>query len=626
MTGDEFLQDFVLEAGEQISELNEALLRLETSPDDSDAVNMIFRAAHTLKGNSATLGFMDISSLAHKIENVLDSVRQGALEITGEIVDTLFEALDGLEAMVDSASKGNLPVDCSEISKRLEKIEPTENGKKPKASVKKKKKLKEKPGSVSKIFKIKIDLSKNTALKSVRAFMVMKNLEALGDIIESDPDPQSIEGADFGGTFEVHLGTGATPEEIASELKKVGDVESFEIEPEETGQERKPSPPFIKEVKSIRVGTDTLDELVNLVGELVINKSRFSQLAKDFESIHLHKSVKNLGRLSRELQDLAMSMRTVKVAHIFDKFPRMVRDLAKKEGKEIEFILEGKEIELDRTVLDKLGDPLVHIIRNCVDHGIEVPEEREKAGKPPKGTIKLSARRVRDHVEIVIEDDGAGLDPDVLREAALKKGFLTPEEVDKLVDDDLCDLIFRPGFSGAEKVTDVSGRGVGMDVVKTTISKLRGTVHTKSEKGKGTTFTLKLPLSLAIIKALLVKSKSDIYAVPTRDVVEVLNLEEVKIKKVKGKEAIIHRGDPLPILRLERIVGSKNGNTHKATKFIVFEGGRKRLGLAVSEILRQEEIVVKPLEVGFSDVLGISGATILGDGQVALILDVHNIT
>jgi two-component system chemotaxis sensor kinase CheA len=584
---------------------------------------MIFRAAHTLKGNSAMLGFMDISGLAHKMENVLDGVRQGKLEITGEIMDILFEALDGLEAMVDSASKGSLPVDCSEISKRLEKIDPTENGKKPKASVKKK--SKEKPGSSAKTFKIKVDLSENAALKSVRAFMILKNLETLGDIIESVPDPQSIEGVDFEGTFEIHLGTGATPEEIASELKKVGDVENFEIEPEGTGQECKPSPPLIKEVKSIRVGTDTLDELVNLVGELVINKSRFSQLAKDSESIHLHKSVKNLDRLSKELQDLSMSMRTVTVAHIFDKFPRMVRDLAKKEGKGIEIILEGKDIELDRTVLDRLGDPLVHLIRNCVDHGIESPEEREKAGKSPKGTIKLSARRVRDHVEIVIEDDGAGLDQDVIREAALKKGFLTPEEADKMGDEDLLNLIFRPGFSGAEKVTDVSGRGVGMDVVKTTISKLRGTIHTKSEKGKGTTFTLMLPLSLAIIKALLVKSKSDIYAIPTRDVVEVLNLEEFKIKKLKGKEAIIHRGDPLPILRLERILGSKNGNTHRATKFIVFEGGRKRLGLAVSEILRQEEIVIKPLEVGFSDVLGISGSTILGDGKVALILDVHNL-
>jgi two-component system chemotaxis sensor kinase CheA len=625
MTDDEFLEDFILEAGEQLSELNEALLRIEKNPDDSDAVNLIFRAAHTLKGNSATMGFMDISGLAHKIENVLDGVRQGTLEITGEIVDTLFEGLDGLESMVDSASKGDEPVDCSAISKRLEKIGLTVNGKKPRASVKKTKKLKEKPGSGSKTFKITVVISNKANLKSMRAFMILKNFESLGEIIESNPDLKSVERGDFGDSFDVHLGTDATPEEITSQIRKVGDVESFEIN-EEAGSECKPATSLIKEVKSIRVGTDKLDELVNLVGELIINKSMFSQLTKDSESIHLNTSVKNLGRLSKGLQDLALSMRTVKVAHVFDKFPRMVRDLAKKEGKKIEFIMDGKEIELDRTVLDLLGDPLVHLIRNCIDHGIELPEVRENAGKSPKGTIKLSARRVRDHVEIQIEDDGGGIDLDELRKAALKRGFLTPDEAELLGDEDILALIFKPGFSGAGKVTEVSGRGVGMDVVKNTITKLRGTVHTKSEKGKGTTFTMKLPLSLAIIKALLVKSQRNIYAVPTRDMVEVLNLEEFKIKKVKGKEAIIHRGDPLPLLRLEGILKSKNGDTPKAKNFIVIEDGGKKKGLVVGEILRQEDIVIKPLEVGVGDVLGISGATILGDGQVALILDVHNLT
>ncbi|MFQ5887508.1 MAG: chemotaxis protein CheA, partial [Candidatus Hydrothermarchaeales archaeon] len=383
--------------------------------------------------------------------------------------------------------------------------------------------------------------------------------------------------------------------------------------------------PPIKEVQSIRVGTDRLDALVNLVGEMVINKSRLSQIASEADQEPLNNALTALERLLRDLQDLGMSMRLVKVAHVFDRFPRMVRDLAKEMGKDVEFTVEGKEIELDRTVLDRLGDPLVHLLRNCIDHGIEPPEEREKNGKPKKGVVKLSARRIKDHVEIAVEDDGRGINPEELKKAAVRKGFLSSKEAEKLNEEEAIDLIFKPGFSGAKKVTDVSGRGVGMDVVKNMVTKLGGSIQVSSTKGKGSVLSLKLPLSLAIIKVLLVEVKDDVYAIPTKNVVEVLSCKNFKIKTVKGKEAIVHRREPLPVLRLGKILNSYNGEPTKDSKFIVVEKFNKKIGLAVERVLRQEEVVIKSLGEGLTNIAGISGATILGNGKVALILDVYNL-
>jgi len=335
--------------------------------------------------------------------------------------------------------------------------------------------------------------------------------------------------------------------------------------------------------------------------------------------------VKRFDRLSRDLQTLAMSMRTVKVAHVFDKFPRMVRDLAKKEGKEVEFIVEGRDIEMDRTVLDRLGDPLVHLLRNSVDHGIELPETREKEGKPRKGVVRLSASRVKEHVEIRLVDDGAGIDTGALSKKAVEKGFLTSVEADEIEGDDLIDLIFKPGFSGASKVTDVSGRGVGMDVVKTAVSRLGGSVEVSSKQGEGTQFTLRLPLSLAIVKALLVKSSDEIYAIPTKDVSEVLSLKNLTFKSIKGQRAVVHRGTPMPVLKLDHMLQSQDARKRNYTKFIVYETPKKRIGIAVEKIIRQDEIVIKGLGDGLGDVPGVSGATILGDGQVALVLDLSNL-
>lgn len=641
MTDEEFLEEYLLDSKEQLESLNQSLLELEKEPQNQEAVNTIFRAAHTLKGNSATMGFMTISTLAHKMENLLNQVRDGNILVTSPLVDLLFEALDALESMVENVTTGKKASVCDEIIKRLEagcsSSGPPEKPKEGEIQV-----LEKDNTLAGEPIIIVVTLSEKTKLKDVRSFMVLNALKKIGTLEGGEPDLDSIEKGEFERSFKVFFKGDPDVEELKNAIQRIPDVKSCEITltPQRTPDEKpevtrpskgikKPSKevksPAVDEIQSIRVNTQKLDSLVNLVGELVIAKSRLHQIAGQLTDETLDNALSNFERLSKELQDTSMSMRMVKVAHIFDKFPRMVRDLARKEGKEIDFLLEGKDIELDRTVLDKLGEPLVHILRNCVDHGIEGPDERIKQGKPGKGVIRLNASRVKDHVEILIEDDGKGIDPIVLKESAVKKGFMTREEAEGLSDEETIELIFSPGFSGAKEVTDVSGRGVGMDVVKTTVSKLGGSVEVRSLSGKGSTFILRLPLSLAIIKALLIGLNRSVYAIPLKDVAEVVSLEDMIVKKIKGQEATIHRGKPLGIIRIGEILGCYNGEGTIDKKCIIVEKKKGLVGLAVERIITQEEIVVKPLKEGIQTHDAISGATILGDGRVALIIDVYNI-
>jgi two-component system chemotaxis sensor kinase CheA len=609
---DEFLEDYIL--------------NLEKDPQDKDSINRIFRAAHTLKGNSATMGFLDITNLAHATENIFEGVREGKLVITESIIDTLFETLDSIESMVESASTGGSSKASSKILKKLNSMNSGIEEESTKSEEKSfEKKDEEKVIDDSNAFKIKVSLTKNTPLKSVRAFMVIKSLDTLGQIISSEPDLKSIEQGKFESDFTLSIRTKVSSKDIESAVKRVANVEKYLVSEEKNKELEKPKRSVTKEIQTIRVPTDKLDSLVNLVGEMIISNSSLARVSKSLDNESLNHSLGALNRLSTDLQELALSMRMVKVAQVFDKFPRMIRDLARKEGKEVEILIEGKDIELDRTVLDRLGDPLVHILRNAVDHGIEEPEERERKGKDRKGTVRLSARREKDHVAIEISDDGKGINTQVLRDVAVRKGILTHKEVDDLSEDEAMALIFRPGFSGAKEVTDVSGRGVGMDVVKTSISKLGGSVKITSSEGKGTTFNLLLPLSLAIIKALLITANNEFYAIPSKDVLEVLSLKKSAIKKIKGREAVIYRGDPLPILRLGEILSTHNGDSCDESELIVVETMSRKFGIGVESILSQEEVVVKPLGMGISDIQGVSGGTILGDGRVALILDIHNL-
>jgi two-component system chemotaxis sensor kinase CheA len=647
----EYMEIFLSESREHLDILNKALLELEKNPEDRDRINEIFRSAHTLKGMAATMGFMDISELSHRMENVLDLIRNEELKISGEIIDTLFEALDFLEAMLEGLSKGGEAVGAGQVLEKLDAIlgkEAEQTGAKtPDESLSDQEQdtIEQMIAEGLTPYRIDVRLSQDTALKSVRAFMVFKNLEGLGEIFKTIPDAEAIEDEKFDQEFTVFLATKESEEKVAAIgalVKGTTNVEEVGIQrlvlekgakkkPKkgEAGEgglkERVPVQPkreVVKSIQSVRVSIDRLDTLMNLVGELVITKGRLNQIGDAVQNDALTETVDGIDRLTTDLQDIVMQMRMVEVGRVFDRFPRMVRDLAKKRGKMIAIEIEGREIELDRTVLDEIGDPLVHLLRNAVDHGIEFPEERKKAGKPEEGTVRLVAMRGKSHIEIMVEDDGKGIDPATMRETAIKKGLLTEDEASKLDDIDALRLVFMPGFSTAAEVTDVSGRGVGMDVVHNRIISLGGTADLTSEVGKGTIFTLKLPLTLAIIQALLVGLGDETYAIPINSVKETLAISQKDVKTVTGQETYVLRGHVLPLVRLDKLLNLPEKERGDTLAVVVVERAGKSVGIIVDELMGQQEIVIKSLGDFLKGIRGFAGATIMGDGRVILILDI----
>ncbi|WP_457612874.1 chemotaxis protein CheW [Methanocaldococcus sp.] len=504
-------------------------------------------------------------------------------------------------------------------------------------------------------YKIVVILDDECLLRAVRAYMVIKELQNIGEIVKTIPDIEAIQNGEFNSlkfTVFLKLKDGYEVDDIKEAIMRVPEIKDVQItspdekeekkeeqkseekteEKKETKEQSKPAPkkPATKkeEKKSsqtIRINIEKLDKLMNLVGELVITRANFSQIANKYQLKELNNAINRLSMLINELQEEVMAMRMIPVAYVFNRFPRMVRDLAKALGKEVEFIMEGTDIELDRTVLDELAEPLVHLIRNALDHGIEPPEEREKVGKPRKGTLKLIAQRERDHVNIIVEDDGKGIDPEIIRKKAIERGLITEEEAKKLSDHEIINLIFMPGFSTADKVSDVSGRGVGMDVVKTKIESLGGTVVVYSEKGKGTRVVLKLPLTMAIITALLMKLDEQIYAIPITSVLDVTMINRSDIKNIEGTNAIIYRDEIIPVIWLKDFLGMPYlGEEEDELTIVVIERSGGKLGVVVDEVIGREDIVVKSLTGILKNIPGLAGATILGDGRVALILDLSS--
>jgi len=630
MSNEEYLDIYISESREYLSALDQSLLELEQNPENYEVLNEVFRYAHTLKGMSSTMGFGKVAELSHKMENLLDKVRQGEIHVSNDLIDVLLEALDKLREMVNKiAEEGKEEGEISDIISKLESFgeDGEDESKNKKDKEKKEVKSKETSG-----LKIRVELSEDCALKSVRAFMVIKSLDEIAEIIDSSPPLQDIEDGRFEKSFELVVYTSETPQKIKEVIEKIGEVKKVEISETTAKSEKEEKKPSIastknvlRNVQTVRVSIDKLDSLMNLVGELVIGKSRLFQIGSKYDIEELREALSNINRLTTNLQDIVTQMRMVEVGFIFNRFPRMVRDLAKKEGKKVNFIIEGKDIELDRTVLDEIGDPLVHLLRNSIDHGIETPEERIKAGKSEVGTLKLIAKREKNHVKIIVEDDGRGIDPDKIRKKAVEKGIITEEEANKISDEEALSLIFAPGLSTAEKVTDVSGRGVGMDVVKSKITSLGGVVEIKSKVREGTRVTLTLPLTLAIIQALLIKVRQEIYAIPLSNVLEILNVKREEIKTVKGNKVINLRGKILPIIELDRLLGiSENGNKEKYP-VVVIDKENQPIGLGVDGLIGQQEIVIKTFDNILKGVKGFAGATILGDGRVVLILDIASL-
>ncbi len=636
----EYKEIYAVEAAEHLQSMNDALLSLEKDPKNIETINIMFRAAHTLKGMSATMGYSSIAELTHDMENLMDKIRRNETMLDATGINLLFEILDTLEKMVEAAENSS-QYNISSLIDRLSLLSNREGTAEP---VPEKPEAGEKIGTARtvrpeiakkgcNIFNIKVTLHESCVLKSARSAVVLRNLSEFGEIIETIPPIKDIEDEKFDRIFTVVVSTKEDAQKLENSVRNTLEISKVDIKPLDTNYalaEKKEdktcsgdtSRAAVKNVQSVRVGIERLDSLMNLVGELVINKIRLMQLAADHKLIDLEETLASLNRLTNDLQEEIMATRMVPIEQIFNRFPRMVRDLAKKEGKEIELVLEGGDIELDRTVLDEVGDPLVHMLRNCVDHGIESPQDREKLGKSPKGMVRLTARRERNYVVIDVEDDGRGMDAEKFRKTAVSKGLMTKEEVSKLTDTEALNLSFLPGFSTAEKVTDVSGRGVGMDVVKTKIETLGGSVKLESMVGKGTKVTLKLPLTVAIIHSLMVKIDRETYAIPITNVVRDLAIKKDMIKTIKGEEAILTMGEVLPIIRLHTLFGVNSSDSDDMVVVVVERGG-SNVGIVVDQVIGQQEVIIKKLDNRIlKGVKGFAGATILGDGNVALILDV----
>jgi len=668
----EYKDIFKAESEEHLQQLNESLLGLEQNPKEMEFINTMFRSAHTLKGMSATMGFGTIAELTHEMENLMDMIRKCQVAVNDSLIDILFECLDTLEALVDNVDSDE-EVNISHLQATLaqamdgticaaesitdaaedlaaSQIEPDSSDEEmvlPEIDLsnEEKESIESAKEDGYNISSLKVVLDESCVLKSARSTLVLINISKLGQIIKCIPSETDLEDEKFDRDFTIIYSTKESDETIEEAIGKISEVKDIEITPlyicdsgekEESSEEKKASssagestsavkrPDTVKSIQSVRVNIERLDNLMNLVGELIINKIRLNQLASDLNAKHLDESLANLDRLTNEIQTEVMESRMVPIDQIFSRFPRMVRDLAKSEGKQINLVIEGKEIELDRTVLDEIGDPLVHLLRNAVDHGIEPAEERTKAGKPEAGFVGLSASRQRNSVLIEVEDDGKGMDPEHLRDVAVKKGILSREEVDKLSDTEALNLIFYPGFSGAKVITDVSGRGVGMDAVKTKIEALGGSVKVSSVQGQGSSIKLQLPLTVAIIQSLMVKVAKETYAIPLANVVRDVGIKASEIKTIEGKEVIMLRGEVLPLLRLHDVLDSPEEIEEKENLIVVVvERMGQNIGFVVDQLLGQQEVIIKTLDNKLlKNTKGFAGATILGDGSVALILDI----
>jgi two-component system chemotaxis sensor kinase CheA len=638
----DYKEVFASESAEHLQALSEALLGLEQDSTNEEYINQLFRSAHTLKGMAATMGYTVISDLTHKMESSMEQVRDKEVSLTSEMIDVLFECLDTLEALLEDLDNSN-SVDIEPLKQKLEKIKQTAPHSTHQTREKKtavdfseaeKNQINEGLQKNLKPYLLTIHFDDDCLFKSARVALVLRKLEAVGEILKTMPDVKDIEDEKMiEHQFQVVVLTAESAEKLKEITEKVSEIAKTEVSEilfnrEKTAQKEETKisirkSPNIKSVQSVRVSIERLDALMDLVGELVINKIRLLELSSKYNLTDLEETVSSLDRLTTELQEEIMSARMVPIQQIFNRFPRMVRDLAKKEGKKINLIIEGGEIELDRTVLDEIGEPLVHILRNSVDHGIETPEVRKQSGKNEIGIIKLVARREKNHVLIQISDDGKGIDPEKCKRTAIEKGIISEKDAEHMTPSEAVNLCFKPGFSTAETVTAVSGRGVGMDVVKTSIKSLGGTVRLESKPGEGTTITLKLPITVAIVQSLMVEVSGEIYAIPITNVVRDMRIRSDEVKTIKGEKVVVWHGEIIPLIYLGEVLSVPHYMPPDNMIVVVVERGDSHLGLVVDRLLGQQEVIIKNLESSLlHNLRGIAGATILGDGSVSLILDV----
>ena len=676
----EFLDVFLEEGHEQLALLEASILEMERGDHSQDILQVIFRAAHTLKGSSRAMGFLAIGDLTHEMENVLDDLRHGTLSVGTSIINALLDCLDALGALVDSVAEtstdtGASGKDIPALGARLAALRSGGPAEAPAAGA-------DAPeveapslsdfeatsaadalGAGLSLFALRLTLAEDCLMKSVRVYMVLAALEPLGSVLASRPGEEALEAEEFGQTFTLLLATERPASEVEGALAAISEIDAVAVTPwsfsapeaapapaEEVPAPAPaapapvadtapvPAPAKAAQAQTIRVEVSRLDSLLNLIGELVIDRSQIVEHGQALRARYpqeeavtqLLETAHRIARVTGELQDQIMKARMLPVDGVFQRMPRMVRDLAQKTGKDVDFRLSGGETELDRSVLESLGDPLIHLLRNSVDHGVEPPEARTAAGKPAQGVITLSARHEENHIVIEITDDGGGIDPVKIKGASVRKGLLSQADADRMTDKDALGLIFASGFSTAQTLSDISGRGVGMDIVKSNLEKMGGRVLVDSVVGAGSRFTIHLPLTLAIIRALLVTVDDGTYIVPLGSVVEMLRLGsrpgELTPCAFGGRAVIALRERTVPLLSLSRLLrGDDRAAAPESIRpdaYVVVVGlGETQVGLCVDALVGEQEVVIKSLGTLLGETPGLSGATILGDGRVALIVD-----
>ncbi|MFC3799372.1 chemotaxis protein CheW [Cohnella sp. GCM10012308] len=705
----EYKEVFLEELDEQLQLMDEVIMQLERDCESSEVIQSLFRAAHTLKGSSAAMGFEEMKRLTHRMEHLLDLVRSKERTVTPSMIDLLFRALDNLKLMKEDILKQDcITVDVSACLHALERFDSEEAGAaagasgavqtqavvpdsaavRPELSLSIRLHMKSALEQGLRLSWLCVRLSPDCFIQGARAYVIQTMLTEWGELLLASPDYESI-GESGGDALELtylYAGT-QEPGELAAMAAGLADVASAHAEAvllEETeldyrgpasavadiadAQEREdalsvsallidesaaaaeapsrqpepfsssstsapatpPSAAAKPKAQTIRVSVERLDDLMNLVGELVIDQTRIQQVARTQRRRFQDDSVGELGhiadhlsRIIGDLQESVMKARMLPIEQLMGRFPRMIRDLSRDLGKELELVMEGQDTELDRTLIEEIADPLIHLIRNAVDHGLELPEVRERAGKPRQGILRIKAAHEDNQVVICVEDDGAGINPAKMRSSAVNKGIITQEEADALGDREAIDLIFRPGFSTAQQVSDVSGRGVGMDIVASHIEKLNGMIDIRSELGRGTTFKIKLPLTLAIIVGLLVKCGGQTLIIPMSNIAEIVRVPVEEIRSVRGQPVVLIRNQVIPVADIrERFGVTQTEDAAKQIPLVIIGSAEKRLALTVDELIGNQEIVIKSLGAYIGKVDGIAGATILGDGNVALILEI----
>lgn len=645
---EEILQDFIVEAGEIIEKLDEQLVQIEKTPDDKELLNAIFRGFHTIKGGAGFLQLNPLVEVCHAAESLFDELRNGRVSMSSDLMDAVLAAYDEISAMFENVKNGEtLPEPPADLIERLHALASGQAAPKAQKAPEVKEEVKPEPQKEEQKAEANVSEKGQADASGSIDDITEEEFEALLDQLHG-------KGNAPGSEHDKQLEKDATDQDF-DELLKQADAGISEVKPrleqaktqeEDHGSESSSAPKSAEPVAkvdaaktqktethtkpeaetTVRVDTKVLDDIMNMVGELVLVRNRLVNMAQHRSNDHdLSKTISNLDVITGDLQSAVMKTRMQPVKKVFGRFPRVVRDLAHKLGKKIELRMEGEDTELDKNLVDALADPMVHMVRNCCDHGIELPRDRVKAGKNETGTVLLAAAQQGDHILLRISDDGQGMDPVLLRQVAVKKGILDKAAAERLSDAEALDLVFAPGFSTNTVVTDISGRGVGMDVVKTNINKLNGSVRVLSELGKGTTIEIKVPLTLAILPTLMISIAKRTFALPLTSVSEIFYLSLDSMRNVDGLNTIVIRDKAIPLFFLRQWFDGAPVDDylhHKAHIVLVQVSAAQLVGFVVDDLLGQEEVVIKPLDNILHRTPGLAGATVTSDGGIALILDI----